>query len=138
MEVYYDNQPGASDVVNPTTPVQENSTVVISGSNVTDLTLPNQTITKEEQDIAPLADGLQVKVMPNPSSTNFRIIVNSNDLKEPVKLFVTDMLGRVIETRITNAGQTITIGNKYISGTYAVRIMQGRKTKQLTLIKLSE
>ncbi len=138
MEVYYDNQRGASDVVNPTTPVQESSTVVISGSNVTDLTLPNQTITKEEQDIAPLADGLQVKVMPNPSSANFRMVVNSNDLKAPVKLLVTDMLGRVIETRITNAGQTITIGDKYISGTYAVRIMQGRKTKQLSLIKLSD
>jgi hypothetical protein len=77
-------------------------------------------------------------VMPNPSSTNFRIVVNSNDLKEPVKLFITDMLGRVVETRITNAGQTITIGYKYISGTYAVRMMQGRKTKKLTLIKLSD
>jgi hypothetical protein len=138
MEVYYDNQPGASDVANPTIPVQESSTVVISGSNITDLTLSNQIITKEEQDIAPLAEGLQVKVMPNPSSTNFRIVVNSNDLKSPVKLLVTDMLGRVIETRITNAGQTITIGDKYISGTYAVRIMQGRKTKQLSLIKLSD
>ena len=138
MEVYYDNQPGVSDVVNPTTPVQESSTVVISGSNVTDLTLPNQTITKEGQDTAPPVDGLEVRVMPNPSNTNFRITVNSNDLKGPVKLFVTDMLGRVVETRITNAGQTITIGDKYISGTYAVRIMQGRKTKQLTLIKLSD
>jgi hypothetical protein len=138
MEVYYDNQPGASDAVNPTTPVQESSTVVISGSNVTDLTQSNQTITTAEQDIAPVADGLQVKVMPNPSSTNFRIVVNSNDLKEPVKLLVTDVLGRVIDTRITNAGQMITIGDKYISGAYAVRIMQGRKTRQLTLIKLSD
>ncbi|HEY5968147.1 MAG TPA: choice-of-anchor Q domain-containing protein [Chitinophagaceae bacterium] len=86
----------------------------------------------------PATEDLKVTVMPNPSSTNFRIVVNSNDLKEPVKLFVTDMLGRVVETRITNAGQTITIGDKYISGTYAVRIMQGRKTKQLSLIKLSD
>jgi len=138
MEVYYDNQPGASDVVNPTTPVQESSMVVISGSNVSNLTQSNHVTANVEQDIAPLNEGLQVKVMPNPSSTNFRIVVNSNDLKEPVKLFITDMLGRVVETRITNAGQTVTIGDKYISGTYAVRIMQGRKTKQLTLIKLSD
>ena len=72
------------------------------------------------------------------SNTNFRIVVSSNDLKEPVKLFVTDMLGRVVETRITNAGQLVTIGDKYISGTYAVRIIQGRKTRQLALIKLSD
>ena len=138
MEVYYDNQPGASDVANPTIPVQENSTVVISGSNNSNLTQSNQVTTNVEQEVAPLADDLQVKVMPNPSSTNFRITVNSNDLKSPVKLLVTDMLGRVVETRITNAGQTITIGDKYISGTYAVRILQGRKIKQLTLIKLSD
>ena len=138
MEVYYDNQPGASDAVNPTVPVQENSTVVISGSNNSNLTQSNQVTTNVEQEVAPLADGLQVKVIPNPSSTNFRIVVNSNDLKAPVKLLITDMLGRVIETRITNAGQTITIGDKYISGAYAVRILQGRKTKQLTLIKLSD
>jgi hypothetical protein len=83
-------------------------------------------------------EDLKVVAMPNPSSTNFRIVVNSNDLKEPLKLIVSDMLGRVIETRITNAGQTVTIGDKYISGTYAVRIMQGRKIRQLTLIKLSD
>jgi Secretion system C-terminal sorting domain len=89
-------------------------------------------------EIIPATEDLKVRVMPNPSNTDFRIVVKSNDLKEPVKLFVTDMLGRVIETRITNAGQTITIGDKYISGTYAVRIMQGRKTRQLTLIKISD
>ncbi|HEX3165852.1 MAG TPA: MopE-related protein [Chitinophagaceae bacterium] len=137
MEVYYDNQPGASDVANPTIPVQENSTVVISDTN-SNLTQSNQVTTKVEQEVAPVADGLEVKVMPNPSSTNFRIVVNSNDLKSPVKLLVTDMLGRVMETRITNAEQTITIGDKYISGTYAVRILQGRKIKQLELIKLSD
>jgi hypothetical protein len=137
MEVYYDNQPGASDVANPTIPVQENSTVVISGTN-SNLTQSNQVNTKVEQEVAPVADGLEVKVMPNPSTTNFRIVVNSNNLKEPVKLFVTDMLGRVIETRISTAGETITIGDKFISGTYAVRIMQGKKIRQLTLIKISD
>ena len=76
--------------------------------------------------------------MPNPSNTNFRIVIGANNLKEPVQLIVTDMLGRVMETRSTTSGQTITIGDKYISGTYAVRIIQGRKIRQLTLIKLSD
>jgi len=98
----------------------------------------NKSTVTEKTEASVVDDNLKVVTMPNPSNTNFRITVNSNDLKEPVKLFVTDMLGRVIETRITNAGQTLTIGDKYISGTYAVRIMQGRKTKQLTLIKLSD
>jgi hypothetical protein len=59
-------------------------------------------------------------------------------LKEPVKLIITDMLGRVIETRTTNAGQVITIGEKYRSGTYLVRIIQGEETRQLKLIKLPD
>ena len=74
--------------------------------------------------------------MPNPSNTHFRVAISANNLKEPVQIVVTDMLGRVIETRSTGSGQTITIGEKYISGTYAVRIRQGNKIKQLTLIKL--
>ena len=31
-------------------------------------------------------------------------------MKEPVKIIVSDMLGRIIETRITYAGQIETIG----------------------------
>jgi hypothetical protein len=83
-------------------------------------------------------EDLKAVAMPNPSSTNFRIIVSGNNVKDPVKLFVTDMLGRVIETRTTYTGQTITLGEKYISGTYAVRIIQGKKTRQLRLIKISD
>ena len=77
-------------------------------------------------------------VMPNPSTTNFRIVLGSNDLKEPVKLIVTDMMGRVVETRTTNAGQVITIGDKYRSGIYVVTIIQGKKSRQLKLIKLPD
>ena len=83
-------------------------------------------------------EDLKVTVMPNPSSTNFRIFVSGNNLKEPVKLIISDMLGRVIETRITYAGQIITIGEKYRSGTYAVRIIQSKKIRQLILIKISD
>jgi hypothetical protein len=85
-----------------------------------------------------LGEDLKVVAMPNPSSTNFRIAITSDNAKDPVQMIVTDMLGRIIESRKTTAGQVITIGDKYISGTYAVRIIQGRKTRQLTLIKLSD
>ena len=138
MEVYYDNQPGGGDALNPTPPVQEASTVVISGTNIGNLTQSNQITTKVEQEVVPFADDLQVKAMPNPSSTNFRIAISSKDLKERVKVVVSDMLGRIMETRITSAGQIETIGDKYISGTYAVKIIQGKKTRQLKLIKISD
>ena len=81
---------------------------------------------------------MKVAASPNPSNTNFRIVVSSNELKETVKLIVTDMLGRVIETRTTNAGQIIMLGEKYRSGTYLVSIIQGKESKQLKLIKLPD
>lgn len=48
------------------------------------------------------------------------------------------MLGKAIETRTTTEGQIITIGEKYRSGTYAVRIIQGKKISQLKLIKIPD
>ena len=101
-----------------------------SPSGINKSTMTEKTGTPVDEDI------LKVAAMPNPSTTNFRIAISSKDLKEPVKLIVSDMLGRIIETRITYAGQIETIGDKYISGTYAVRIIQGKKIRQLKLIKL--
>ena len=83
-------------------------------------------------------EDLNVVAMPNPSSTNFRIAITSNNAKDPVQMIVTDMMGRIIESRKITAGQVITIGDKYISGTYAVRIIQGKKIRQLKLIKISD
>ncbi len=98
----------------------------------------NKSAVIEKSEVPVVDDKLNVAVMPNPSSTNFRIAVSSKDLKEPVKIIVSDMLGRIIETRITYAGEIETIGDKYRSGTYAVRIIQGKKIRQLKLIKISD
>ena len=76
-------------------------------------------------DAGKIDEDMKVVVVPNLSNTNFRITIGSNNLKEFVKMIVTDMLGRVIDTRITTAGQIITIGDQYRSGMYAVRIIQG-------------
>ena len=81
---------------------------------------------------------LKVVVMPNPSSTNFRIAITSDNAKDPVHMIVTDMMGRIIESGKITAGQVITIGDKYRSGSYAVRILQGKKIRQLTVIKISD
>ncbi len=102
-------------------------------------TARNQVNANAEMEVSEVAiESLQIKATPNPSNTNFRISIYSNNLKESVKLLVTDMLGRVIETRTTNAGQIITIGDKYRSGTYMVRIIQGKESRQLKLIKLPD
>ncbi|HZI54605.1 MAG TPA: T9SS type A sorting domain-containing protein, partial [Chitinophagaceae bacterium] len=106
-----------------------------SGSSITAKT---GEVDKPTEPIPQVTEELKIAVMPNPSNTNFRIAIGANNLKEPVQIIISDMLGRVIETRSTNAGQVITIGDKYRSGSYAVRVIQGRRIKQLTLIKIAD
>jgi hypothetical protein len=115
-----------------------NYSVSVSFTTAGGVTARSEATTNAEMETSEVAIvSLQVKATPNPSNTSFRIALNSNNLKEPVKLIITDMLGRVIETRTTNAGQII-IGERYRSGTYLVRIIQGKETRQLKLIKLPD
>ncbi|HMK02807.1 MAG TPA: T9SS type A sorting domain-containing protein, partial [Ferruginibacter sp.] len=89
-----------------------------------------------EKKAGKIGEELSMVAMPNPSSTNFRIAIIGGHPKDPVKVIVTDMLGTVIETRTATTGQIIMIGDRYRSGTYSVRLIQGNKIKQLKLIKL--
>lgn len=49
-----------------------------------------------------------------------------------------DMFGRVVETRNVYENSTIRFGDKYRSGTYFVRIIQGKQHKELKLVKISD
>jgi tetratricopeptide (TPR) repeat protein len=55
-----------------------------------------------------------------------------------ITIQVVDMLGKIIETRTTNADQTIQIGERYRPGMYIIRFVQGKQVKQLKLIKLPD
>lgn len=137
-EIYYDNQPGASDVLNPVTMVQEASTIVISGvANNNNLTTSNNSAYAMEE-TAHAIEGLQINVAPNPTHSNFRITINSINTGDLVYIVVTDMLGRIMEKRTARSGETVTIGDKYRSGAYAVRILQGKQVRQLKLVKIPD
>ena len=81
-------------------------------------------------------DRLYIMAMPNPSSTNFKIVIEANNLKTPVQVIVTDIMGRRVETLTTNAGQTLNIGSSYKNGAYIVRVYQGSQVRTLKLVKL--
>ena len=81
---------------------------------------------------------LEVRALPNPTSTNFTITLKGNGQSDIIKMTVVDLYGRMIEQRILANDQTITIGNNYISGVYIVRFMQGAQSQQLKLIKISQ
>ena len=130
-QVYYDNQPGASDAANPTIAVGLNSSIVVQNTNIT--STQKQIITEE---VRPMVKELEVKAAPNPTNNSFTIYVNSNNLKDRIVMHVIDLYGRVIEIRNVASEQTIKLGDKYKAGTYIVRLLQGDKQKELKLIKL--
>jgi len=136
-KIIYDNQPGASDAALPTQAVGANSIVVISGMN-SSLTSAN-TSQKTEMEATEMkaVNGLDVVAYPNPSINNFSITVQAS-AKEKIMMQVVDMYGRIIETRNVTANSITRFGDRYIPGTYFVRIIQGKEHKEIKLVKLSD
>ncbi len=88
-----------------------------------------------EPELLPI--GLEVKVMPNPTYSDFRLIVSSNDKKAPIHLRLLDISNKVIEVKSgINSGETITIGSDYMKGVYICELIQGDKRKVVKLVKL--
>jgi len=79
---------------------------------------------------------LQVRAIPNPTHTNFKVIVESDNLHEIINAQVIDMYGRVIEIKNITAGETIQLGDQYRPGTYMLRFTQGGQNRLLKVIKM--
>ncbi len=95
--------------------------------------IAKNTVTQPET----LPEGLEVKVLPNPTYNDFRLVVTSNDKKTPVHLRLLDISNKVIEVRSgINPGTTITIGANYMKGIYIGELIQGDKHKIVKLVKL--
>jgi hypothetical protein len=78
---------------------------------------------------------LTVKVMPNPTSYFFKVVMKSLS-KENVKVTVMDITGRVIEQKTdVPANSTIQLGDKYHPGIYIAEFLQGNDKIVLRLIK---
>jgi hypothetical protein len=79
---------------------------------------------------------LAVKAYPNPSTSYFKIMIESRDEKAAINLRVLDISGKQVEMkRNIFAGQTIELGNNYLPGMYIVEIIQGDKKIITKLVK---
>ena len=78
----------------------------------------------------------EVKALPNPSATSFRLIVNgSND--NPVSVRIFDALGRVVENHQKVASTTMQVGDQWKGGTYFVEVTKGGERRVIKLVKLN-
>jgi hypothetical protein len=81
------------------------------------------------------ANGLEVKIMPNPAVQNFTLITRSNNAAT-LTIRVADVLGRIIETKQGIAANgTIRLGDNYSSGVYYLEVLQGNQRINIKLLK---
>jgi len=135
QQVYYDNQPGASDADDPATAVGNNSTIVIQNSQALSTSVATKEIQEERK--GDVSENLQVLVFPNPSNQHFSIQVKTADVSTKLQLEVYDQNGRIVEKRSNlTSGSIIKLGQEYRPGAYYLRVLQGDKSKEAKLIKL--
>ncbi len=82
-------------------------------------------------------DLFTLKATPNPTTNYFSITIKGNRKLGLVYFNITDVSGRVLETRSGLAvGETITIGENYRPGTYILQASQGNQKQQMKLLKI--
>jgi hypothetical protein len=113
------------------------ATVAVKGTTDAAVTAASKvTVEKNIEKIAPVSK-LDVSVMPNPSTDNFEMVINSSDAN-PVMIRVSDISGRIVETheRITSTG-ILRLGQAWKGGTYFAEVIQGDQRKVVKLIKVN-
>lgn len=77
-----------------------------------------------------------VKAMPNPSNTFFRLQPGGKS-SSPVTVRIVDVSGRVVEQFQKAGNTTINVGANWKGGTYVAEVMQDGKRKIVKLVKLN-
>jgi hypothetical protein len=134
-KVVYDNQFGADENL-PANTVLGGGSIVIheaKANNNLIATGPTNTSNLVTDESKPF----KVNVYPNPTSSNFKIEVES-DSDELINIRVYDILGHVVTnlTKVTR-NSVVATGDKLKGGTYFAEITQGKNRKLVKLIKLN-
>jgi cystathionine beta-lyase family protein involved in aluminum resistance len=77
---------------------------------------------------------LLVKVSPNPSATQFELLLNEG-MSDKVTVRVYNMIGKMAMVQDYDAGQEIIFGERLPAGAYFVEVNRGGETKTVRVIK---
>jgi hypothetical protein len=82
-----------------------------------------------------LPQDLQVKAKQNPATNYFTLQTNSSNI-EPLKIIITDLLGRKLESKAgIQPNGYLQFGEKYAGGVYLAEVTQGHKKVVIKLLK---
>ena len=81
-------------------------------------------------------NGLDLQAYPNPTTTEFTLVVNSDNNNEDIIVNVMNINGQRVYQGKTRAFKKINFGNDFISGVYIVKVLQGNTMQTLKLVKV--
>lgn len=128
-EVFYDNQPGASDAASPTTPSGVQSVIKVIRNEV------KSSLVQQDQESEIILD-FNINAYPNPSKNEFNVQISSTDVTTPVSIKVMNIDGKVLEQRIINDSSYQQLGKNWNPGLYILEVLQGKSRKTVKLVKL--
>jgi hypothetical protein len=94
-------------------------------------------ITKLAETKAPattIANTMNVKVYPNPTTSQFNVQVNTTGAEETV-VRILDVQGRFVKSVKVAANQVISLGSELKAGSYMLEVRQGKDVKTTRVIK---
>jgi PKD repeat protein len=100
-----------------------------------DMQVCGVTYTTKTEGPAKVKESFDAVASPNPTTNYFTLKITGTISDKPVKIRVTDLLGRTVETFERNPGEELRFGQKYFHGVYIVEVVQGTNKKQIKLIK---
>ncbi len=89
-----------------------------------------------EEAAGPVAEKLEVRVMPNPSNTYFNLVINSNEVT-PVTVRILDVFGQSVEKHEKVAAGALRVGQSLNAGTYFAEITQGGQRQVVKIVKVN-
>ena len=81
------------------------------------------------------AETMDVQVFPNPTTTNFKLRVNTTS-NEKMQVRIIDLIGNEIMGMKMMPGETLNLGSSLKPGIYIIEVRQGKKVKETRLVKI--
>lgn len=92
----------------------------------------NSITRKEMNNELMMPDGFGLKVLSNPTSSDFVLNIQGNKMN----LQIIDISGRIVETRNISGSQLLRVGSKLRAGVYMLKLTQGSEMLQAKLVKI--
>ncbi len=80
-------------------------------------------------------DELKISVYPNPSASQFQLVINNGNPYQPIFIKVVDMYGKPVFRQYSATAGTYTFGNGFATGVYLVQVQKGYQVKTLKVLK---